>query len=130
MIWCLDSVFREIYTCLPDFFYWTKYHRKLEQVAEPVSCQKFARGLQFYKKSVRCICFDVTFVKFFRTPVAPVVFFLLNSFNPANSFLLKVNDRNTRNVRRRNWRCSGVFIANFGHNLNVFLVFLLLSLNK
>ena len=61
---------------------------------------------------------------------------------PANIYLFKVNNRNTRKMRelcsklttktpkRRQWRRSGVFIFNFEHILNLFLVFLLLTLNK
>ena len=44
---------------------------------------------------------------------------------PADIYLLKVNNRNTR----RNRCHSGVFIVNFEHILHLFLVFLLLTLN-
>ena len=61
---------------------------------------------------------------------------------PASIYLLKVNNRNTRtrcetcsNVtiktpEQRHWRCSGVFIVNFEHTSYIFLVLLLLTLNK
>ena len=61
--------------------------------------------------------------------------------NPANIYLFKVNNRNTRKrceirskltiiaPERRHCRCSGVFIINFGHISHLFLVFLLLILN-
>ena len=61
---------------------------------------------------------------------------------PANIYFFKVNDRNTRkrckicsklNIKtpeRRWWNHSSVFIASFGHNSHLFLVFLLLTLNK
>ena len=56
--------------------------------------------------------------------------------------MLKVNNRHNRKRRekhskltiktpeRRQWSCSGVFINNFVHILHLFLVFLLLTLNK
>ena len=62
--------------------------------------------------------------------------------NPANIYLLKVNNRNTRKryelcskliiktSQRRNWCRSGVFIINFEHFYTFFLVFLLLTLSK
>ena len=61
---------------------------------------------------------------------------------PANIYLLKGNNRNTRKrceicskltiktQERRHWRRSGIFIVNFEHILHLFLVFLLLTLNK
>lgn len=57
---------------------------------------------------------------------------------PASIFLLKVNNRNTwtrceicpklsiKTPEWCNWRCSVVFIVNFGHISHLFLVFLLL----
>ena len=62
--------------------------------------------------------------------------------NPANIWLFKVNNRNTRKrcevcskltvktPERRHWRRSGVFIVNFNHISHFFLEFLLLTLNK
>ena len=56
--------------------------------------------------------------------------------------MFKVNNRNTRKTsevlfkvnnktpEQRQLRCSGVFIVNFEHNLHLFLIFLLLTLNK
>ena len=61
---------------------------------------------------------------------------------PANIYLYKINNRNTRKrceicskltiktPERRQWRRSGVFIVNFEHILHLILVFLLLALNK
>ena len=37
---------------------------------------------------------------------------------------------NYKNTRKRHWRRSGVFIVNFEHISDLFLVFLLLTLNK
>ena len=68
------------------------------------------------------------------------VFFV--NFNPFNSKQVhaQVNNRNTRKMceicsnltiktpERRQWRNSSVFIINFEHNSQVFLVFLLLTL--
>ena len=60
---------------------------------------------------------------------------------PAGIHLLKVNNRSTRTrceicskltiktPERRQWRCSGVFIANFEHISHLVLVFLFLTLN-
>ena len=52
----------------------------------------------------------------------------------ANSQLFNVNNRNIRKMWERcsqwRWRRSGVFIVNFEHILHVFLVFLLVTLNK
>ena len=62
--------------------------------------------------------------------------------DPANIFLFKVNNRNTRKrckifskltiktPERRRWRRSGVFTVNFENISHLFLVFLLLILNK
>ena len=67
---------------------------------------------------------------------------LLAQYNPANIYLFKANNRNTRKgceicskltikTREwRHWRLSGVFLVNFEHISNLFLVFLLLALNK
>ena len=60
---------------------------------------------------------------------------------PANIYLYKGTDRNTRKrcdicfkVNNKNfrttWRCSGGFTVNFEHISQLFLLFLLLTLNK
>ena len=61
---------------------------------------------------------------------------------PANIYLLKFNNKNSRKMceifwkltikttQRRQWRCSGVFIVNFKHILHLFVMFLLLTLSK
>ena len=61
---------------------------------------------------------------------------------PANIYLLKVNNRNTRKrceicsmltikiPERRHWRRSGIFIVNFEHISLLVLVFLLLILSR
>ena len=61
---------------------------------------------------------------------------------PANIYLLKVNNRNTRKrseicskvtiktPERRQWRRSGVFIVNFKYISHLFLVLSMLTLNK
>ena len=48
----------------------------------------------------------------------------------SNKYVLKVNNRNTRKRCKRNWQRFGVFIVNFEHIFYLFLVFLLLTLNK
>ena len=62
--------------------------------------------------------------------------------NPANIYLFTVNNRNARKMfdicskltmktqEQDHWRRSVVFIANFEHISRLFLVFLLLTLNK
>ena len=62
--------------------------------------------------------------------------------NPAGIYLIKVNNRNTRNrceicskltiktPERRQWRRSGVFIVSFKHISHLVLMFLLLTLNR
>ena len=62
--------------------------------------------------------------------------------NPANIYLFKVNNKNTRKMckvrskltiktpERGHWRCSGVFIVNFERISHFFLVFTLLTLNE
>ena len=61
---------------------------------------------------------------------------------PANIYLSEFNNRNSRKrceicskltvkiVERHHWRHSGVFIVNSKHILHIFLVFLLMTLNK
>ena len=61
---------------------------------------------------------------------------------PINIYLLKVNNRNNekrceicsnltiKTSERSQWRLCGVFIVNSEHNSHLFLVFLLLTLNK
>ena len=62
--------------------------------------------------------------------------------NPADLYLLKVNNRSTRTSFQicskltiktpegHQWRCSGVFVANFEHISHLVLVFLLLTLSR
>ena len=47
------------------------------------------------------------------------------SINPANVYLFKVNNRNSR--KKSHWRCSGVFIVNIENISHLALVFLLLT---
>ena len=58
-------------------------------------------------------------------------------FNPAGNCMFKFNNRYTRirceifsklTIKTRQWRCSGIFIVNFGHISHLVLVFLLLTL--
>ena len=62
------------------------------------------------------------------------------SYLPANIYLLEVNSWNTRKseicskltiktLERRQWCCFGIFIVNFEHILQPFLLFQLLTLN-
>ena len=62
--------------------------------------------------------------------------------NTANTYMFKINKRNarkrheicskltTKTLEQRHWRRPGVFIAKFEHISHLFLVFLLLTLNK
>ena len=66
----------------------------------------------------------------------------LSTCYPAHVYLFTVNNWNTRKIcetrfkvanktsERRQWLRSGVFIVNFEHILHLFLVLLLLTLNK
>ena len=47
--------------------------------------------------------------------------------HPANKYMLKVNNKNTRKSVSQQY---GVFIVNFKHNSHLFSVFLLLTLNS
>ena len=61
---------------------------------------------------------------------------------PANIYLLKINNRSTKKrseicskltiktSERRQWRRSGIFIVNFEYISHLFLVFLLLTMDK
>ena len=72
----------------------------------------------------------------------PMVVNGLKLLKPSNNYLFKVDIRNTRNryelcsqltiktPERRQSRCSSIFIVNFEHISQLFLVFLLLILNK
>ena len=92
-------------------------------------------------------CFSVCKVLPFSVNILKVLFYLLFgcvtrvfSFNPANIYLFKVNNRNPRKrcgiclkfkikaPERRHWCRSGVFI--FKHISYLFLGFLLLTVNK
>ena len=67
---------------------------------------------------------------------------ILCSHYPANIYLIIVNNRNTRKrcemcfkltiitLERRHWRRFDVFMVNFEHISHLFLVLLLLTLNK
>ena len=68
-------------------------------------------------------------------------FHIFFSVVPANIYLFKVNNRNTRKsceicsqlpikTPERHWRRSGLFIVNFDHTSHLFPVFLLLTLSK
>ena len=70
------------------------------------------------------------------------LFCIYSSKYTANIYLFKFNNRSTKKSceirseltiktpERRQWRRSGVFIVNFEHISQLFLVFLLLNLNK
>ena len=51
---------------------------------------------------------------------------------PAKIYLFKINmfKVNNKDTSTTSWRRSGVFILNFEHISHLFLVFLLLTLNK
>ena len=78
----------------------------------------------------------------FKDSKKPANFFCFSADFPADIYLFKVKNRNTRKryeiyskltmktPERRQYRHSGVFVANFEHILHLFLVFLLLTLNR
>ena len=81
--------------------------------------------------------------KFFVSeyPIESVQYAPLTIMYPAHIYLFKVNNTNRKRCEicskltiktpeRRQWRHSGVFIVNFEHISPLFLVFLLLTLNK
>ena len=98
---------RNMYT-FTRVFYWTKYHRKFEQVAEAVFCKKLLCPAALLKRDsdavVSCnfwetfqnTCFKEHPCTSGLKVISQQLFFHLNSFNPANIYLLKVNNRNTR----------------------------------
>ena len=63
-------------------------------------------------------------MKIITTPmkICLSLFLWFNEFRPANIYLYKTNNRKTAK--------KGVFIVNFKHISHLFLVFLLLTLNK
>ena len=130
-----------------DYFYFTKYHWKFEQGAKTASCKKFVIALQLYQKETLAQLFSCNFCEIFQNTCCSessftVAFFLFNSFNKANIYLLKVSKRNTwkkceiyskstiKASKRRYWRCFAVHIVNFGHVSHVFLLFLLLKFEQ
>ena len=142
MTWCLYSVFREIYTFSLAFL-----TGPLNKSLKQSHLKNLLLACTFFKNRLRRSCFPLILwnfsehlllLKLFFT----VALFLLNNFNPANIYLLRVNKKNSRKRSEiclkliiktpepRFWRCSGVFIVNFGYISHVFLVFLLLILNK
>ena len=142
MTWCLYSVFREIYTFLLAFLTGPP-NKSLKQ--SPV--KNLLLACSFFKNRLRRSCFPLILWNLSEHLLLPKLFFivalfLLNNFNPANIYLLRVNKKNTRKrseiclkliIKTREprfWRCSGVFIVNFGYISHVFQVFLLLILNK
>ena len=132
MTWYLDSVFREICTFSLDFFTGPKTIESLSKLLKQSPVKNFLFPCSFIKERLRCNCFPVLFVKYLLESWFKVAFFLLNIFNPANIYLLKVNNKY---IRKRckicseliiktsewcYWRCSGVFIVNSGHFSHVF----------
>ena len=95
---------------------------------------------------------NLVFVTQFLTAVTFIVLALsfildqndnfLKMLIPTNIYLFKVNNGNfgklceicskltMKTPERRHWLRSGVFIVNFGHISHLFLIFLLLTLNK
>ena len=108
------------------------------------SCSKFLRNLvttlhfterNWISKSVYYYCMH-------QNNLCNNAFNLFITNIPANIYMFKVNNRNTRKryeicleltiktPERHHWRRAGVFIVNFAHISHLFLVFLLLNLNK
>ena len=108
MTWCLDLVFREICTFLLDFFTGPNTiessSKLLKQSPVKICCgpaallkrESGAVVSYSFRENFQNACF-----KGHPCTLAPKVvsyhfFFHLNSFNPADIYLLKVNNRNTR----------------------------------
>ena len=124
----------------PGCVFGNSYSRRFEkfpgylQQSSPFLCYRLRTRANTKKNSVTGV-----FLEFYHKPKRSSSFRL---FYPANIYLFKVNNRNTRKrcetcskltiktPERRQWRCSGVFIVNFERILLFFLVFLLLTLNK
>ena len=76
-------------------------------------------------------CFGVFIVNFEHLTLLLLVFPLFTlsfALYPANIYLFKINNRNTR--KRYRWRRSGVIVVNFEHISRFFLAFLLLTLSQ
>ena len=73
--------------------------------------------MQIFKKQTKKIIWQSNFDNIF------IYFIYWNIF-------INTNNRNTRKKCRRHWRRSGAFIVNFEHISYVFLMFLLMTLNK
>ena len=76
--------------------------------------EKIILGIQLHNKIIRSLTYT------FYNKYCPL---------PASNCLLKANNSNTRKTWRH-WRRSSVFIVNFEYISHIFLVFLLLTLNK
>ena len=74
----------------------------------------------------------LTFTCFYQTTETRENMFKVKTWSRENMFkrwnMFKVNNKNTKTTRH--WRHSGVFIVNFEHISHLFLVLLLLTLDK
>ena len=93
-------------------------------------------------KILVCIIFRTLFFACLESQPSCTMYTCFTARYPANIYLFKVNNRNTRKrceicsklriktPERRFWRRSGVSIVNFKHISHLFLLFLLLTLSK
>ena len=135
------AVFRVFIKSVHSYAWYSKKH--MVQVFKTISCQWY---LFIPPENIRKPLFFSCFQRCKKGAVAcmgwcyPLI--IQKSYNPFNIYLFKVNIRNTRKryeicskltvktLERRQWRGSGVFIVNFEHISNLFLVFLILAVNK
>ena len=98
-----------------------------------ISCLEMLYEISVLKNSAKFtgkhLCRSLFFNKVSSRRTFVWGFSVLSSWKsfPDNIYLSKVNNRNTRNSQRRR---SGIFIVNFEYISHLFLVLLLLNLNK
>ena len=115
-----------LFTQSPNFTFWKKKNGSWHKILD------FPRAKTFSKLSNR------------NRWNSPCLHQQCDESNPANIYLVKVNNKNTGNMyickicskltiqtsERGRWRCSGVFIVNFEYISQLFLVFLLLTFDR
>ena len=117
-----------------DFFKTDSQLRKVRNYA-----QTFLTDFAHWKRKI----FEETFLDYVSCWIQyGIIFKDKSGETPYSIFLFKVNNRNNikkcevcskftiKTPEQRHWHRSGVFIVNFEYILHLFLVFLLLALNK
>ena len=83
----------------------------------------------FFKKGLSCSWFFGVLFSFRGSFAAKIYLFKVNNRN-IRKRCGKCSKLTMRTPEWRHWRCSGVFIVNFGHISHLFLMFLLVTLNN